>query len=142
MALRPPARTLLMELISIENGQNNGLLFLSEADAADRMGVSTRKSARHAFEELVASGLIACTSNAYFNIKTGEGRARSWALTWLFDYGNSRPATHIWKNYKPTSKTVKRVAKGMSALKRFFRQPRNSHDDSVCAGQFDPFDGQ
>src|SRR3546814_19367076 len=51
-ALSPNARSLLVELAMMENGKNNGSLFLSVRDAAHRMGVSDQKTAGAAFVEL------------------------------------------------------------------------------------------
>ena len=140
-ALRSNARSLLMELISLDRGNNNGNLYLSEADAADRLGLASRKTARSAFRELVEAGLIVCTSNAYYWVKTGTGRPRRWALTWLFDYINRRSPSHLWRQYHPKAAAVQRVSKGMAALKRYRRKPQEAPPDELNhEGQFNPFE--
>ena len=80
-SLSTNARSLLMELISMDNGENNGKLWLSEIDAAHRMGVACPKVAHKAFAELICAGFIAVTKDRHWHIKTGVGRARSWRLT-------------------------------------------------------------
>ena len=82
-ALSPNARSLLVELAMMENGKNNGTLFLSVRDAADRMGIASPQAAGRAFDELEELGFIACTTAAHFALKAGTGsRARAWRLTW------------------------------------------------------------
>lgn len=119
---RPPTqKALLVELISLDRGDNNGELYLSEDDAAARIGISSRKAVRAAFAGLVDAGLIAMTKGAHFNVKSGDGRARTWALTWLFDYHNRKPPSNAWREAVPTGKAAKRAAKAMEAVKRYQR---------------------
>ena len=143
-SLTPNARSLLMELISLHKKENNGFLYLSEDDAAHRMGVANRKTARAAFSELCDAGMIYCTGKAFFSVKTGEQRARRWALSWDFDYANRKPAAHSWRDFEPSNqKTQKRVANGMKALKRYRRERVcDDNANSVHAGIFYPFDPQ
>jgi hypothetical protein len=78
-SLSPNARSLLVELVMMENGKNNGELFLSVRDAADRMGVADLSAATAAFTQLETGGFIACTRDAHFAVKAGAGsRARCW----------------------------------------------------------------
>jgi hypothetical protein len=122
-SLPQTARALLVELAMMENGRNNGSLFLSVRDAADRLGMSDQTSLGRAFEELVDRGLIRCTKEAHFEVKAAEvSRARCWRLTWL--PANNRPATNEWEQFTPPpgSSGNKRSQRGLKALKRYKRQ--------------------
>jgi hypothetical protein len=121
-SLTPTAKALLIELISLDNGDNNGALFLSEEDAAARIGVVSTKTVREAFTDLVDAGLIAMTKGAHFNVKTGDGRARTWALTWLFDNQSRRPPSNAWRDYVPTGKPAKRATRAMIVVKKYQRE--------------------
>lgn len=121
-ACSPNARALLVELVMIYNGANNGRLFLSVRDAAARMGVADPRAARAAFDELATLGLIACEREAVFATQAGEGsRARCWRLTFAqtegkapsFEYEHAEPATKLMR---------KRAERGNRALKRHERQ--------------------
>lgn len=122
-SLSPNSRSLLMELISMENGKNNGKLWLSEADAARRMGVSCPKVAHKAFAELIAAGFIAITKDRHWHIKTGTGRARSWRLTWLFNCAESKPATDDWRKFEhPDKASWRRMDSGLRALSAYRKE--------------------
>src|SRR5947209_14477503 len=83
-ASSPSARALLVELLSMFTGRNNGNLFLSLHDATDRLGFSDWRAAAAAFEELEKVGLITMTLDAYFDVKAGaQSRARAWRLNWI-----------------------------------------------------------
>jgi len=116
-SLSPNARSLLVELVSMENGKNNGKLWLSEVDAARRMGVSCPKVAHKAFAELADAGFIVITKDRHWHIKTGTGRARSWRLTFLFNVAELKPATNEWKQYQHSNHAAwKRMDSGLRAL--------------------------
>lgn len=122
-SLSPNARSLLVELISMENSKNNGKLWLSEIDAARRMGVSCPKVAHKAFLELREAGLIACTKDRHWHIKTGAGRARSWRLTWLFNCAERKPATNEWRDYQHSDKaSFRRMDSGLRALSAYRKE--------------------
>lgn len=121
-SLSPNARALLTELAMLENGRNNGEMFLSVRDACDRMGVADHNAASNAFAELETMGFIECTRDAHFAVKAGEGsRARCWRLTWLStpcqrigptcDFRDRRP--------EPGTRANKRLIAGCEALKRY-----------------------
>ena len=117
------ARALTLELLLIDNGRNNGSLYLSIRDATDRLGLSDRKAIQRGFDELVACGLVVCSKEAHFEIKAAEqSRARCWRLTWL-PVGNRRE-TNEWEAYRPQPKTKAntRCEKAMRALKRYYKQ--------------------
>lgn len=114
-SLSVTARALLLELIAMESGDNNGSLWLSVRDATARLGLSDINATRKAFDELVSAGLIALTKEAHFSVKGAEtSRARCWRLTWLGWPGgprNKRSPTQDWEKYTapPKSKEAKRV---------------------------------
>lgn len=121
-SLTPNARSLLVELTMMENGRNNGELFLSVRDAADRMGVADHSAATKAFADLEAAGFIACTREAHFAVKAGEGsRARCWRLTWQSTPCLRMGPTNGFHDHEPEpgSRANKRAAAGCKALKRF-----------------------
>src|SRR3546814_11620363 len=77
----------------MENGKNNGSLFLSVRDAAHRMGVSDPKTAGAAFDELQDLGFVDMADDAHLAIKAGEGsRARVGQLTWQAVVGKQGPS--------------------------------------------------
>lgn len=115
------ARALLVELVMIENGSNNGSLYLSERDAAARMGRVDVGVASKAFVELETMGFVAMTKEAHFEVKAADGsRARCWRLTWI-PMGKS--PTHDYQYCQPSAGTSerKRMERGLKALKRFKR---------------------
>ena len=91
-SLSPNARSLLVELVSLHNGDNNGSLYLSVRDGAHRMGVADLTAATRAFDDLRALGFIELTQDAHFGVKAAEkSRARCWRLTWEAGPGAQRP---------------------------------------------------
>lgn len=116
------ARALLIELASLENNSNNGLFFLSESDAAARLGLCDLKAVRAAFVELTGTGLLELTRDAHFHVKGGEApRARHWRLAWLFDHSRKLAACLDWQSFipEPGSRAAKRANLGMKAVKNF-----------------------
>lgn len=77
-SLSPPARALLVELMSIYNGTNNGRLALSVRDAGTACCVSKNTAAR-AFRELTDRGFIVQIKPSGFSVKSRL--AAEWALT-------------------------------------------------------------
>lgn len=117
------ARALILELLLIDNGRNNGSLYLSIRDATDRLGMSDRKAIQRGFDELGQCGLVVCSKEAHFEVKAAEhSRARCWRLTWL--PAGSRSETNEWEAYRPApnTKSNTRSEKGMRALKRYYKQ--------------------
>lgn len=108
----------------LHDGSNNGSLYLSLRDAADRLGLSDHHSVSAAFDELIDRGLVRCTKEAHFGVKTADqSRARCWRITWLAAPLLKRPATNEWETYDPPagSKERKRALRGQQALKRYYR---------------------
>lgn len=120
-ALTTTARALLVELTSLENGKNNGSLYLSVRDAAARLGMSDLTSAGRAFDELQDLGFIEMTEDASFHVKAAEkSRARCWRLTWLPGPGRRGPTMQfLQRQPEPGTKAHKRMERGMRALKAY-----------------------
>ncbi len=75
------SRALAVELQSMFNGANNGTLFLSVRDAADRLGFTGLEAAQNAMKELESLGLVSVTVESSFAMKAGEtSRARAYRL--------------------------------------------------------------
>ena len=114
------ARSLLTEIVMIENGKNNGSLYLSVKDATDRLGLVDARPAMRGFDDLEDRGLVQMTKDAHFHVKTADtARARCWRLTWLpFD---RKPPSHVWQCYiaPPKSKARKIADRGLKAMARF-----------------------
>lgn len=122
-ALSPSARSLLFELGALENGLNNGSLYLSVRDAAHRMGLADTTSASNAFDELIDLGFIVITKDAHFHVKAAEqSRARCFRLTWLSGPGRKGP-TLDYIDREPPAGTLafKRMQRGCAAWKRYRR---------------------
>jgi len=120
-SLSPNARSLLTELMMLENGSNNGSLYLSVRDAADRMGVADPAAASNAFDELQGMGFIEMTKPAHFDVKTAEtSRARCWRLTWI-GVPKGKSATWDFTKVQPEAGTQahKRMERGQRAFKRY-----------------------
>lgn len=117
------ARALLLELVMMENGHNNGSIWLSVRDAADRLGITDARPVIRSFDMLQAAGLIAMTKESHFSIKAAEtSRARCWRLTWRpFD---RKPPSNEWQNYQPPAGSAdnKRADKGLRAMARYRKQ--------------------
>lgn len=115
------ARALLVELVMLHNGENNGSLYLSVRDAAARLGLADHKAAMRAFDELEEMGFIVCTGEGYFHVKASErSRARSWRLT--FQPGPGRKgSTMDFEKREPAAQTRsrKRMELGQRALKAY-----------------------
>lgn len=119
-ALSPNARSLLVELIMLYNGSNNGSLYLSVKDAAHRMGVADVNAARQAFADLERLGFIELTHDAHFHVKASErSRARCWRLTWEAGPGRKPPSwDFLEREAPPKSRERKRMERGQKALKK------------------------
>lgn len=115
-SLSPNARALLVEMMAMENGQNNGSLWLSIRDAAARIGLVNKESVGRAFEDLLQAGLIALTKEAHFSVKASEtSRARCWRLTFLHWVGVGG-RTDEWRQFAPANKAAARRAQmGLAA---------------------------
>jgi hypothetical protein len=120
-SLTPNARALLMEFAMLENGKNNGELFMSVRDAADRMGVGDPHTAGAALAELESAGFIALTKEAHFAVKAASGsRSRCWRLTWQSVPALSAAPTNDFTRWQPQNgKAHRRAVNGCAALDRY-----------------------
>lgn len=96
-ALSTNARALILEVISLHNGLNNGELFLSVRDAAKAIGLADVGAAGRALKELVQHGFLAVTNPGHFAIKVRH--ATQYRLT--FEACGDRPPTNEWRNWRP-----------------------------------------
>lgn len=120
-SLSPNARSLLVDLVMLYNGENNGSLYLSVRDAAHRMGVADLTAASRAFDDLVALGFIELAQEAHFKVKASEtSRARCWRLTWEAGPGRKAPSSEFMEREPaPQTPARKRMERGLRALKAF-----------------------
>lgn len=120
-ALSSNSRALFFELHAMFNGTNNGAIFLSVRDAADRIGLADLKAVSAAFEELRALGFITETIGSSFTIKpTGVSKARAWGLNWIGRGGCLGPDCLPPLDFgKLTKMQKRRVAKRSGVLSRY-----------------------
>jgi hypothetical protein len=123
-ALNTTARALLVELTMLDNGKNNGSLYLGIRDAAARLGMADLTAVRSAFDELQTLGFIEMTEAASFHVKAADkSRARCWRLTWLAGPGRKGPSmTFMERQPQPCTKAHKRMERGMRALKAYRKE--------------------
>ncbi len=122
-SLTPNSRSLLVELIMLSNGENNGSLYLSVRDAAHRLGVADLTAASRAFDELQSLGFIEMTQDAHYNVKASNtSRARCWRLTWLPGPGRKQPNwACLEREPEPQTPARRRMERGLRALKTYKR---------------------
>ena len=120
-ALSTSARALLVELTMLDNGENNGSLYLSIRDAAGRLGMADLSAVRSAFDELHELGFIEMIEAASFHVKAADrSRTRCWRLTWLAGPGRKGPSMAFMDcQPQPSTKAHKRMERGMLALKTY-----------------------
>lgn len=80
LATSPPARAVLLELIRLHNGSNNGAIGLCVREAAERCKVS-KSTASRALQELDDYGLIDQMTKGSFRQRNRH--ASTYRLTWL-----------------------------------------------------------
>ncbi len=71
---------LLVALMRLDKGGDNGALFMSVRDAAAAIGVTTNTASK-LFRELEEHGFISATQRGHFKVKTRL--ATTWRLTWI-----------------------------------------------------------
>lgn len=95
------ARVLEMELKALYNGMNNGQLFMSVREAANRLGVATNTASK-AIEELQEKGFIRPNQKGHFDWK--KCPATSWILTeFAFNGALATKDFMRWKEKKSVS---------------------------------------
>ncbi len=120
-ALTPNARSLLVELAMLDNGGNNGSLYLSVRDAAARIGIVDLRATSRAFDDLVSLGFIELAQESHFRVKASEtSRARCWRLTWLPGPGRKAPTPNfLTREPVPQTRARKRMEAGLRTLKAY-----------------------
>jgi hypothetical protein len=142
-ALSPNARALLVEFTRMDNGSNNGALWLSVRDAAALMGVVNTKTASAAISELQDMGWIAMTKDAHFRVKAADtSRARCWRLTWL-PLPKRQGPTNDYQECQPSTKlAARRMDRGLRALKSFKQQAAQNQNAVGELHTLPPFEVQ
>lgn len=140
-SLSPNARSLLIELVMIYNGENNGSLYLGVRDAANRMGLADLTAASCAFDDLIALGFIRLTQEAHFRVKAAEAsRARCWRLTWEAGPGRKAPSwDFVEREPEPQTMARKRMERGLKALKAFRKARDSGRLPVLDSDTFHPF---
>jgi hypothetical protein len=119
------SRALVVELQSMFNGKNNGELFLSVRDAADRLGFTDLEAAQNAINELEALALVSVTIDGTFAMKAGEtSKARAFRLNWIGTDGKCVAPEKLppldFSALTPRQK--KRIASRGGALDRYLKE--------------------
>ncbi len=129
-AASPTARALLVDLVLMEKGKNNGTLFLSVRDAANRLGLSDLRAAGAAINELERLGFIAMTADAHFSSRATDGsRARSWRLTWL---PCKAAPTNEYQTVQVADRRARlRAERGCRALKAYMRKQNGGQETTT-----------
>lgn len=89
---------LLIAMMRLEHGKNNGDLFMSARHAAEMIGVA-KMTAHKLLIELEEHGFIRPVERGYFQVKGGP--ATSWRLTWLPWPGHGGP-TRDFEKWEPS----------------------------------------
>ncbi len=87
---------LLLHVVKLHNGSNNGRLALTEQQAADTIGVS-RNTASRAFEELMSHGFLSVTERSAFHVKTK--RPSLWRVTFI--HAEGKGPTNEYLRWRP-----------------------------------------
>lgn len=140
-ALSVTARALLVELTAMYTGPVcNGKLFVSQVDAADRLGLSDRKAVKSAFDELEELGFLRCTVRGDFKVKAGGvARASAFWLNWKSASGSpmggdALPDLDFARLDKRQKRRVAGRSKVMTAYtKAFFAGEDSSHWAAIRA---------
>jgi hypothetical protein len=99
------------------NGTNNGAIFLSCKDAADRLGLADLKAVRAGFDEMVSLGFLTETIGSSFSIKAGRvSKARAWNLNWIERGHCVGPDQLPPLNFSRLTKTQKRRVENRSGV--------------------------
>lgn len=123
------ARALAVELQSMFNGTNNGTLFLSVRDAADRLGFTDLEAAQNAMAELETLGLVTVTVESSFAMKAGEtSRARAYRLNWIDNDGKCVSANKLppLDFARLTTRQKKRIKRRADVLERYLKERKSA----------------
>lgn len=97
-ALTASAIKLLVALQRLDNGENNGDLFLSVRKAQDEIGLS-RNTVAAAFKDLEDKGFVVPVVLGSFKVRGGP--ATSWRLTFVPAPSKRLAPTHDWQRWQP-----------------------------------------
>ncbi|HVR91458.1 MAG TPA: helix-turn-helix domain-containing protein [Novosphingobium sp.] len=94
----------LLALASLERGENNGAVFLSDRKGAEMTGL-TRNTVRKGLRELIELGFVYCSQRGAFSRKTPH--AASYGLTWAAGQKDSpwRAPSHTYEDWRPNGNT-------------------------------------
>lgn len=100
--LSPSAVKALLALASLERGDNNGEVFLSDRKGADMTGLA-RNTIRKSLAELIDKGFVYCSERGSFDRKTPH--AACYGLTWAAGPKGTpwRAPTHAYEQWLPES---------------------------------------
>jgi hypothetical protein len=101
--LSPVARAVLIEVLAIYNGSNNGYLALSARTAAERANCSKDTAAR-AFHELIRSGFLELSIQGAFFRK--DRHASEWRVTLHPCNRTHQPASKAFMHLKPAPQKI------------------------------------
>lgn len=135
-------RAVLTELVMMENGTNNGSIWLSVKDGTDRLGLADKRPVIRAFGDLLDRKLIQLTKDAHFEIKAAEtSRARCWRISWLVwpdgPKGRRAPCWDFERyvppqtNDRPSTLTRKRAERRIGAMQRWQKAKSENRLPSV-----------
>lgn len=102
--LSPSAVKTLLALASLERGDNNGEVYLSDRKGAEMTGLA-RNTVRKSLTELEAKGFIYCSERGSFDRKTPH--AASYGLTWAAGPKGTpwRAPSHAYEQWRPDGNT-------------------------------------
>ncbi len=95
-ALSANAKVMLIEIMRIHNGSNNGYIVLGVRAAAARLGCANN-TAQKALKDLQEKGFLKRVNRGYFGL--GDRESSTWRLTIFGTSNNKRPTAEFmtWK---------------------------------------------
>ena len=116
----------LLDLASMERGDNNGAVFYSSRFGAESTGLA-RNTVWRALARLIETGFIYCTEEGGFNRKTPH--AASYGLTWAAGPKGSkwRAPSHAYEDWKPNENGNTRSQKGDGSVPNMGQSVETDH---------------
>jgi hypothetical protein len=127
------ARSLLVELYAVHDGQNNGALYLSIRDAARRVGVAANTVLR-GFRDLECRGFIRPNQRGSFSWKARH--ATTWVLTEFGHAAGCRPRSSCDGRTRVKFRTRSQILRptvSMVATETRLREPESGLTVSTIA---------
>ncbi len=140
-SLKPNSRALLIEVMALYEGYNNGFIGLSYRQAAEAVGIGINQ-AKAAFDELRAKGFIVMTYKGK-RISHAERIASKWEIT-AFDgfdsAGQPRPATKDYLNWQEAKPVQPDDVKPIEEIdrKQQARKSRSKRAQAIYSGKHIP----